>query len=528
MPIPTRSRSLRESSVLQAESYSLKAVRQEDFVLPREHALVTNCRQNNPDKQAQQPGTRDETLKPRQYTTKGPDGPISNTSRIGGVMGPPSQLKRTSSVRDSSQQSVVAPVRTTRPLSVASSANVPRMNGSLPRPRPVSIESSSSLAQKSQPYGQVLVGQSASAQVLTQPRISLHSRNQSTGKPTMPKIYRQWQVGPPNIDLSASPHGRMSQTDLQSSGRGQALSKTPKAVASKPPFSTFQQHFSPKKTSKVPSPSPSGGQSDLPHAASTVSPATNEYSGPGDGTTTVSAEISRLQDELLQLQLMHDLSSSQQKKYLENTRRKFADEFAVLSQDYRELMAQEHAYDTTSNCMALQQWLSEGELPGLEKMQTLARCVQDVTTLTAPNGNFHIVMEEFEAWFERMILISNSRCSGTALLEYHDVLVGPLSQGWHNSVAVLHRKLDHCSQVLSNLGSARNGSGLAIVLDTHKLFVDNLRAELAHSRTIEEIALQQEQIWIDKSIATIMDGDDHTAGDGQRDNPRPEAWKMLT
>jgi hypothetical protein len=240
----------------------------------------------------------------------------------------------------------------------------------------------------------------------------------------------------------------------------------------------------------------------------------------------VSAEISRLQDELLQLQLMHDSSHSQQKNYLDNTRQKFEDQFAALSQDYRELAAQEHAYYMKSNCMALQQWLSEGELPSLEKMQALARCVQEVTTITAPNSNLSMVMEEFETWFERMIVISNSRCSGTALLEYNDILVGPLSQEWHDGVALLHRKLDHCSQVLSNLGSARKGSGLATVLDTHKVFIDDLRAELAYSSTIEEITLQQEQIWIDESIAKIMHGDDHTAGDSQRNNLRPGAWNV--
>ena len=343
----------------------------------------------------------------------------------------------------------------------------------------------------------------------------------------MPKIHRQEQVCPPNRDQSAPSHGTMPRTDLQSSGQGQPLSKTPKSIADKPQFSTFQQRFSPKKTIKVSAPSGSSGQSDPQHAARTVSSATRKHSGPDHETATVSAEISRLQGELLQLQLMHDSSHSQQKKYFENTRRKFEDQFAALSQHHRELAAREHAYYTKSNFMALQQWLGEGELPSLGKIQTLARCVQEVSTLTAPN-NLRIVMEEFETWFERMILISNNRCSGTALLECNDVLVGPLSQEWHDSVSLLHRKLDHCSQVLSNLGSARKGSGLAMVLDTHKLFVDDLRAELAYSSAIEKIALQQEQIWIDESIAKIMHGDDHTAGDGQQNNLRLGAWNADT
>src|SRR5947209_2501418 len=74
----------------------LEGCRAEDFALPRGCTLVTDCRQNNTDREVQQPDTREEALKPRQYTTKNPNDDINDASRIVGTMGPPSQLKRTS------------------------------------------------------------------------------------------------------------------------------------------------------------------------------------------------------------------------------------------------------------------------------------------------------------------------------------------------------------------------------------------------------------------------------------------------
>ena len=314
-------------------------------------------------------------------------------------------------------------------------------------------------------------------------------------------------------------------TRPQASGQGLSVSKTSKVIADKPQFSAYQQQFSPKKTSTTPAPPISAWRRDQQHASTTSAAMTN-YSGPGNLTADLQAQVSRLQDELLHLQLIYDSSHSQHNKYLENTMRKLKARFEALSGDHRTLTAQEHAYRKETNCIALEQWLSEGELSGSGKVQTLAICIQEVASLTALDGNLSDAMEQFQTWFERTIVTSNSRSSATAPLEYYDILISPLGQEWHDVVAVLHRKLDHCGQVLEDLGPAIEGSGLAMVLDTHKRFVHNLRQELEYSSAIEKIILEREQVWTDEFIASIMHEQDPIAAENQRRDLKPGAWNV--
>lgn len=438
------------------------------------------------------------------------------------VMGPPRQLERASSLRKPLRQGVVASVVTTH----TQNANTPRTHdGNLPRPQSVSI-GAASVKQRPQSTDKVEATRNSTVETLAKPRASLHSRSQSVGGPTTPQVRRQEYAFGPRRDMLASSRAVMPPKSLEASGQGQTTSEKPKVTASKPQFSTYQQHFSPKKVSKTSAPPMSGGRNDQRCSANAVSEATKTYSRLADETGGLQAQTSRLQDELLQLQLMYDSSHCQQKKYLQNIMQKFEVQFAALSRDHRALTSQEHAYDTRSNCAALQQWLGEGDMTGPGKLQTLARCIQEVATLTAPEGKLCMAMEQFEAWFERMIVTSNSRTSGTALPENHDVLVSPLGKEWHDLVAVLHSKLDHCDRVLHSLGSATEGSGVAMVLDAHKMLVGNLRQELVFSSAIENMALQQEQIWIDESIAKMMHEDDAIGVDCQRDGLKLGAWNV--
>jgi hypothetical protein len=443
-------------------------------------------------------------------------------------MGPPSQPKRTSSLRKPARQDVVASIGATHPLRNASSANTPRIqNGSELRPQPVSL-GAAAVIQRPQSTDKSGTTQTSAVEALTKRRIPLHSRSRSASGLIAPQAHRQEYIGAHSKDVSGSSYRTIPPKSLHASGQGQNISGIRKVTADRPEFSTYQQHFSPRKALKAPAPPIPGQSNGQQHSSSRSSEATKNYCGPDEETANLQAQTSRLQDELLQLQIIHDSSYSQRKTYLENTMRKFKEQFASLSRDHRAVAAQEYAYYTTSNRVSLQQWLSEGDLSGSRKIQTLAQCIQDVATLTAPDGKLYMAIEQFETWFERMILTTSSRMSGTALLELNDILVSPLGEEWHDLAAVLHRKLEHCSAILKNLGSAKEGSGLAIVLDAHILLVDNLRQQLEYSSAIEKSTLQQEQAWIAESIAKILHEDDPIAVDCQQDNLRLGAWNVDT
>jgi hypothetical protein len=343
-----------------------------------------------------------------------------------------------------------------------------------------------------------------------------------------PQAHRPEYIGAHSRDVSASSYGAMPTKGLHAPGQGPNISRIRKVTTDKPEFSTYQQHFSPRKALKAPAPPMPGQSNDQQYSSTGGSEATKNYGGPDEDTANLQAQTSRLQDELLQLQMIHLSSHSQRKTYLENTMQKFKEQFTSLSRDHRAVAAQERAYYAKSNRVSLQQWLSEGDLSGSRKIQTLAQCIQEVATLTAPHGKLYKAIEQFEAWFERMILTTSTRVSGMAVLELNDILVTPLSEEWHDHVAVLQRKLEHCSGVLKNLGPAKEGSDLAAVLDAHKLLVDNLREQLEYSSAIEKSTLQQEQAWIAESIAKIIHEADPIAVDCQQDNLRRGAWNVDT
>jgi hypothetical protein len=125
-----------------------------------------------------------------------------------------------------------------------------------------------------------------------------------------------------------------------------------------------------------------------------------------------------------------------------------------------------------------------------------------------------------------MVQRSNRRNLGAGFLDCHDALIAPLGREWHDLVAVLQGKLDHISRVLDDLGSGREGSSLAMVLDAHKLFVGNLRQELEYSIAIERTTLEQEQAWIAESIAKIMKENDPISVNPRNDDPRQGIWNL--
>ena len=487
----------------------------------------TNFRQVTPENEVNAPETRDKTLEQHRPLQNHPNRDINNAARNAhsGFLGPPSSLSRAASLRKPSRQGIVASGDTSSSRN-ASSVNLPRtqnVDGSSSQPRPIpNIQPP--VMRKPQHPGHLEEMQSSTIQTLANSRVSLHSRSQSMGGPITPRDQRQDSTAA--VLVSSHATLPLSLPLPQASCQRHDNSKTAQVTAGKPQFSTYQQHFSPRRISKTPAPPIQGRRIDQQHDLHTVSAGLTTGLKPGDETPVLQTQVSRLQDELLQLQLIYNSSHSQQKLYFDSTMRNLKARFTTLSRDHQALAAQEHAYFQESNCAALQQWLSEGQLSDSEKIQTLAKCIQEVATLAAPSGKLCVAIEQFETWFDRTILILGSRSSATPSLGQLDIHVSPLQEGWHDDVATLRRKLDRCADDLQNLGPAREGSSLAMVLNTHERFINKLRQELELSSAIEKVILQLEKSWLDDSIASIMQEEDLVALAGQQDDHRRRAWDV--
>ena len=287
------------------------------------------------------------------------------------------------------------------------------------------------------------------------------------------------------------------------------LPRVSENVFGKPQFSTYQQHFSPKKAPKAP----------------TISAAHHE---PGDEIQEASTpRVIRLQNELLQLQLLYISSCQTLPQQERNVKLRLNRRFDLLVEDHRAIAAQEQDYCAGASHVALQQWLIAPQpWSGSERIQLLSRCVQDLGDLTGSRGRFTAAMEQFEAWFQVMILTLDARSDGIASEHGGDVSVPPLSQDWHDSVSVLTGKLERLNEILKSLGQANANIGLGQVLDSHKLLLSNLLQELESSCRIVKLVLEKERKWIGSSIGEILEETKNPTGSHQVVASRKGIWNL--
>lgn len=418
-----------------------------------------------------------------------------------GSMGAPNLLKRASSLRQPSRSSLAATSGVKSSLRDASTTmNPPRLQKDAPRSRPVSMVVSSTLRPPETTTKDVQ-RQTSRSRDLRIPSKPLHTRSQTLNGPVAPIS----DLG--SLDIKVKSDVRKVSNDSssglgsQDSAQEQTYSKLTRVTGHKSQFSTYQQQFTPKKPSKTPAPSfgRKVGQSNSSTAVPTDVPAPVD-----DKAEIISPYHSRLRDELLQLQLIHDSSHTKLHGYRLDAKQKLRSKFEALQKDDRILTVQEQARSASHCQLALRDWISQGNLTSSEKIQILSRCIQAVSDLTSPQGKLTLALEQFDAWFDTMTLVLETRSNDTTAVDETNLFVQPLDVEWHDVVATISRRLDGFANEIEVLGPAQEGSSLATVLQGHKVLVETLRQELECASRVEQTALQRERAWVDEQIAGIL------------------------
>ncbi|KLJ05793.1 hypothetical protein EMPG_10766 [Blastomyces silverae] len=271
-------------------------------------------------------------------------------------------------------------------------------------------------------------------------------------------------------------------------------SSTPSLKANKPQFSTFQQHFSPKKGPKAKPP--------LPPALTSPTTATASATATGTGnetSTQTHPHIAALQVELLQLHLLHADSIRARREWESSAERQLHKQHKSVVSKYRTLLAQEQAAQRHINNLALNKLAADckthtnrstrnnninnncnsGAYDFSQQIQVLSRVIQDVATLTDMRGGRYIsCIRTFEKWFEHVARVRQgrtgsrkpSRSQEPAMNKYGDDVdrssnsnndndksnheyefIDPLSFKWKEEVAALGVKLELCARELDCL-----------------------------------------------------------------------------
>ncbi|PGG95930.1 hypothetical protein GX51_08064 [Blastomyces parvus] len=276
-------------------------------------------------------------------------------------------------------------------------------------------------------------------------------------------------------------------------------SSTPSLKANKPQFSTFQQHFSPKKGPKTKPPVPAASTSPTTATATAIE-TRNEPS------SQTHPHVAALQVELLQLHLLHTDSIRARREWESSAERQLHKQHKSAVSKYRTLLAQEQAAQRYINNLALNKLAadskthttrstrnnsnndsSSGTYDFSQQIQVLSRVIQDVATLTdMRGGRYTSCVRTFEKWFEHVARVRQgrtgsrkpSRSQEPAIIKFGDEddacyhedveqsgninnknnnnndkpeFIDPLSSKWKEEVAALGVKLELCARELDCL-----------------------------------------------------------------------------
>ncbi|KAI9370367.1 hypothetical protein BJX61DRAFT_98464 [Aspergillus egyptiacus] len=282
------------------------------------------------------------------------------------------------------------------------------------------------------------------------PNSSSRTVTASTDMPPPPKPTRSTSLRQPPSSNSGTltahrGHARhRSQVVVASpSGLAGKTSQSPSMTATARPrnqFTTYQQQFSPRKTTKPPTPTPSGD-------AAVDQTALIPSSWP---------EIAALQTELLQLSLLHTSWLRQNNERESDAQEQLRSTYNSVAEDYKAILDVEKESQRKLNGQALLYWLKNshehnGQQGFAEQVQLLSQVAQEVYDICDSRaGRYTLAILEFEKWLQEVEEIRAARFSSVA---GHDpgIFIDPIDRQWKEEVKALGMKLDLASRQLQCL-----------------------------------------------------------------------------
>ncbi|KAF1984203.1 hypothetical protein K402DRAFT_423017 [Aulographum hederae CBS 113979] len=255
----------------------------------------------------------------------------------------------------------------------------------------------------------------------------------------------------------------------------------------RPAFSTFQQHYSPKKSSVV-----------KPPSSSYFAPPSTAESTATAGDS-LGADATRVQTELLQLHLLHEASGTVQKQWDASAKRSLRSKFDEVSARLQGVQAEERQARERINIAALHEW-DVG--PGFaENVHVLSSTLREVPGLVEDGGRFAKQVESFEGWISWIGDVWNKReeNDGQEGLEFAE----GLGEAWKAESDALTRKLASLKRDLEGLHCPIGDSSAASVIRSSRRLVDGMLAELRIMRSVEQEVVERERSWVDARLGAL-------------------------
>jgi hypothetical protein len=271
------------------------------------------------------------------------------------------------------------------------------------------------------------------------------------------------------------------------------------AKPGRPQFSTFQQHFSPKKPPKPPTPTTATFSSGDSHSSIASRP-----------------DIAALQTELSQLHILHSQALEAKTEWESSAEKHFRERYTTVRANYCSVLASEQAAQRRLNIQALNQLAEDIKSRNSrhdfqQQIQILSRVVQEVADLTdAQWGRYSVFAREFERWAEHVNRVKQARTSSheKANVDFID----SLGHRWREEAIALNARLELCSRELDCLDvvqdedSPHSSSSLVRAVIGHKMLLASMAEELEMMESIETEVVRLERLWVKRTIDNLDQG----------------------
>lgn len=252
----------------------------------------------------------------------------------------------------------------------------------------------------------------------------------------------------------------------------------------RPAFTTLQQHFTPRKTGKLPT-------SIFLHPTL-----------PADANS-LSSEILGLQSELLQLHLLHRSSAQTERRWQVSAKRRLHVKFDEVAKLHQALIEDEQAGQEQRNLQVLIEWSNRTPSASMvEYIQSLSGPLHELPSLVEPGGRFQRLVGEYEQW---MLRVEHLRPARVSMSDNRNDLrpVGGLGDLWKAENAALVRKVTSLARDLNGLGQTPPGSSVTSVVGTCSALLQACLDELQTMRSIEADVVSKEKDHVEAHLKAI-------------------------
>lgn len=302
-----------------------------------------------------------------------------------------------------------------------------------------------------------------------------------------------------NSNIQAAPLTSKPLPAKPSSSRSQSVIP-PRAATSintylpvvKPAFSTYQQHFSPKKKSTSPTPG-------VLIANHRLNPSTEH--------SDESQSLSRLADELLQLQLVYHCSARRLGEYEQSIRSSLRKEYTEVITEQARISSLESEQKHAVALASFHDWLKtsdrEATFTEIERIQALSDSVNLVDELCRPGSPFNIVTEHFDVWYEEVAEVIARRINQHIPASEELLIVRPLDNSWSSTCQNLIHQLQRNMVSLSNVGVSLVDQNLSETIRKHVEKSQLMLDEILFCKGVEMEVLDMEENWTKATLEQL-------------------------